>query len=139
MTMEKIFLIVKEESMKKIEIIEAQIESDALFLMPKEWYKEYETPVAGGQMLVDSDREAFIYLLEQGEEYVYVHIPASIWPKLERANQERVQVKLCLTEEVQLILTNFQEELQYLVGNIKGNGNYGTKLPELIEELFPTF
>lgn len=87
-------------------------------------------------MLVDSDRFAFIYLVEnQEKDYTYIVIPQDVWPILKEAMVKGMHAFLTFEDE-QIELTRFQSELEYLIDNIKGNGNYGDEMVGKVEKLF---
>ncbi|MFP3918300.1 hypothetical protein U5N28_10875 [Lysinibacillus telephonicus] len=88
-----------------------------------------------GQLLADSDNLAFVYLLEEGEGYSYLHLPQQLWPQLvELLKLNRNPYLLINNNPVEL--TNFTDELQMLVFNIEGNDNYGTDFVEAVEKAF---
>ncbi len=124
--------------MKKINIEKTKLINNQLYLIPKDVVPSTiaNTFKAGEQLLVDSDQLEFIYLLDANEQFVHVHIPFPIWPDIQKAMEEKLDVGLILNEEKTLICTNFHEELYYLLDNIKDNGNYGTKLPSAVETVF---
>ncbi|KAB7667565.1 hypothetical protein [Bacillus sp. B1-b2] len=90
---------------------------------------------ACGQMLVDSDSIGFIYLLEKENEYVYTLIPKSIWHDC-KGGLEAQSTFILTNGETNIELVQFQEELEYLVENIKGNGNYGDEMVKEVEAIF---
>lgn len=90
---------------------------------------------ATGQMLVDSDGLSFVYVLEINDEYTYLAIKEDFWPELKRGLDSQSNVYLSNSTK-QLELENFFEELEYLVENIKGNGNYGEEMVTKVEACF---
>ncbi|MEH7385040.1 hypothetical protein V7147_06450 [Bacillus sp. JJ1521] len=90
---------------------------------------------ASGQMLVDSDSLAFIYKLENEQEFIYVSLPSAVWPSLKNVISEKQQVILHL-EDNELELVDIIPELEYLLQNIEGNANYGDGMVELVEKTF---
>ncbi|WP_050614337.1 UPF0738 family protein [Bacillus testis] len=90
---------------------------------------------ARGQMLVDSDQFALVYIIEYQGEYAYLSFPEETWPVLHEGlkNQFPVYVN---HEEKETELVDFMEELAYLVDNIKGNANYGDDMGQKIEKVF---
>ncbi len=90
---------------------------------------------ASGQMLVDSDSLAFIYKLENEQEFIYVSLPSAVWPALKNVISEKQQVILHL-EDNELELIDIISELEYLLQNIEGNANYGDEMVELVEKTF---
>lgn len=90
---------------------------------------------ATGQMLVDSAEFSFVYVLEKNDEYTYLSIKEDIWPQLKQVMDSQSNVHLSNSSE-QIELVNFFEELEYLVENIKGNGNYGEEMVTKVEACF---
>jgi Family of unknown function (UPF0738) len=90
---------------------------------------------AAGQIIADSDRYAFVYLAENEEEYVYLYLEESIWGELKKALQEKSAV-IAKSDDYSLELDQFTEELDYLVTNIEGNGNYGDEMVKKVESVF---
>ncbi|MBP3949510.1 hypothetical protein [Bacillus suaedae] len=91
---------------------------------------------AGDRMLVDSDHLHFIYILEDETEFYYVMLSQETWPQLKKFREEEAEFVLLLANDYKLTLTNLREELNYLVDNIEGNGNYGEKMEKAVQELF---
>lgn len=88
-----------------------------------------------GQIIADTDRYAFVYLAENLEEYVYLYLEESIWGELKKALQEKSAV-IAKSDDYSLELDQFTEELDYLVTNIEGNGNYGDEMVKKVESVF---
>lgn len=117
---------------KKIMIHTAHLENAKLMLTTNENVKEL---VPTGQMLADSDHFSFIYLMEKEDEYIFLVLPEPIWPMLNDGLRQNSSVILTCNDE-QIELLNFHEELQNLISNIKGNGNYGNEMVEKVETIF---
>lgn len=94
-----------------------------------------ENTKASGQMLVDSDSLAFIYLLEKENEYVYLEIPEMVWKDCKVA-LEANNAFFIKALNGELLLENFKEELEYLIENILGNGNYGEDMEKAVSSVF---
>lgn len=92
---------------------------------------------ASGQMLVDSDQLAFIYILENETEYIHVRLPIQLWPLLNEVISNKLFVVLKV-EEIEIELVNIIDELTYLIHNIEGNSNYGDEMVKKVEEIFLT-
>ncbi|MFS0865201.1 hypothetical protein [Fredinandcohnia sp. 179-A 10B2 NHS] len=90
---------------------------------------------ATGEMLVDSDSLAFIYKLENEQEFIYVSLPSEIWPFLKEVIETEQQVNLIL-DDTNIELTNIIPEIKYLLHNIEGNANYGDDMVHKVEEIF---
>ncbi|WP_042349475.1 hypothetical protein [Bacillus massiliigorillae] len=88
-----------------------------------------------GQMLVDSDQFAFVYIVECENEYMYLSLPENTWPELNEVCKH--QSPVVLSNDVEEIeLPQFVEELLYLIDNIKDNANYGEEMGLKVEKVF---
>ncbi|MED3572365.1 hypothetical protein [Cytobacillus praedii] len=120
---------------KKIKIMNAEWNiNEELVLQVEEGASILEMKPMG-QMLVDSDQLSFIYVVDKDDDYTYISIPESTWPKLKNALENSAEVYIT-DQKDQLLLTDFHEELSYLIENIKGNSNYGEAMVEKVEALF---
>ncbi|KAB7705003.1 hypothetical protein F9802_15700 [Bacillus aerolatus] len=90
---------------------------------------------AAGQMIVDSDAAAFVYLAEENDEFIYLYIHETAWGALQKALKEEARL-FAAGEDVILELDGWKEELLYLVSNIEGNSNYGDEMVEKVETTF---
>ncbi|MFC0271962.1 hypothetical protein ACFFIX_10915 [Metabacillus herbersteinensis] len=120
---------------KRIEITEAMLKEQKLVLHTQDFLVDEKELQARGQMLVDSNSLAFIYILENNDEFVYVSLPHTIWPSLNEARISNCEIAL-LVNEKELILVDLLTELSYLLENIQGNANYGEQMEEKVVELF---
>lgn len=91
-----------------------------------------------GQVIVDSDNEAFLYIIEENNAYSYVSFKKFIWPQLLHMILS-AQKPVLRVENGQIELTQFVEELTTLLFNIEGNGNYGDSFVKSVEEAFAEF
>ncbi|WP_066071206.1 hypothetical protein [Neobacillus soli] len=119
---------------KTITILNANITENKLMLETNE---SINGLVPGEQLLVDSDQYAFIYLMEDKDDYTYIVLPEQIWPLLKTAQAELIPIWVTFNEE-QTVLSNFHDELEYVISNIKGNSNYGNELVTKVESIFLT-
>lgn len=88
-----------------------------------------------GQMLVDSDQFAFIYIVEFQNEYMYLQLTETVWESLSIGLKQDLPVVLSNSKQnVELI--NFPEELGYLLDNIQDNANYGEEMGKRVEKVF---
>ncbi|EHJ08584.1 UPF0738 family protein [Staphylococcus simiae] len=83
-----------------------------------------------GQMLVDSDNYAFAYTLDDGKAYSYLIFVQETWTML----HENMTKKIIINDELEL--TEFHQELNYILDNIKGNNNYGKEFVATVEDVF---
>jgi|SRR4051794_39891407 hypothetical protein len=91
--------------------------------------------IPGEQILVDSDNSAFIYLMEDQDDYTYIVLSENLWPYLKTANEKKLPL-LVKSNQEQIELISFLDELEYILSNIKGNSNYGDELVTKVEEFF---
>lgn len=117
---------------RKIEITNAELTNNNLLLQANQSINEL-TP--GEQILVDSENFSFIYLMEDQHDYIYIVIPEDFWPQLKVMLDRQVPVWIH-DEDTKKELTNFYEELDYIVSNIRGNSNYGVQMVTKVEETF---
>lgn len=120
---------------KRIELTKATIENNRLILQPASLSIEVEELKAKGQMIVDSDQLAFIYILESADAFVYAGLPHTIWAKLKEAKDKSLDVILQINEK-EIELADIFPELNYLLENIRGNANYGDEMEKQVVELF---
>jgi hypothetical protein len=117
---------------KRILISTANISNNKLQLQASE-------PITGltqtEQILVDSKKFSFVYLMENQEGYTYIDIPEPIWPLLKETVTKQIPVWIHFDDE-ELELTNFNEELVEVINNIRGNSNYGEEMVTKVEEIF---
>ncbi|MGE6630998.1 hypothetical protein [Bacillus sp. NPDC077027] len=109
----------------RIEIKEATLKENKLILTVLSG-EHIEKAKATGQMLVDSDHFAFVYILETDESFTYLILGETIWAQMKEAMSKEIPVYVTTKdEEIELELVDIHLELSYLVDNIKDNANYG--------------
>jgi Family of unknown function (UPF0738) len=132
----KLIVLRKDEiAMRKIiEFNESKFEDGVLHL-----HTEQDDLIKGikpaGQIIADSERFAFVYLAENEEEFVYLYLDESLWGQLKKALEEKSRV-IVKSKEESFELEGFHEELDYLISNIEGNGNYGDEMVKKVETAF---
>lgn len=117
---------------KRIIIMSSNVNSNKLVLKADE---SINGLLPAEQILVDSDQFSFIYLMEDKQEYTYIVLPDTIWPHLNDALVQNIPVWISFNGE-QMELTNFHNELEYVISNIQGNSNYGEDMVKKVEEIF---
>lgn len=117
---------------RKIEIIKVELTDSKLRLQANQPVNEL-TPRE--QILVDSDNFSFIYLMEDQHDYTYIVIPEIFWPQLKEMLDRELPVSIHF-ENDEIELTDFNEELAYIISNIRGNRNYGDDMVTRVEETF---
>jgi hypothetical protein len=117
---------------KKISIISSEFSNNHFSLTTN---VSIQTLQPTGQILVDSDHFSFIYIMEDNEDYTYIILPEQLWPSLKLAYEQSNPVFVKYGNE-QIELTNFHEELEFLITNIKGNSNYGEDMVTKVERYF---
>ncbi|SDM46223.1 hypothetical protein SAMN05518871_101287 [Psychrobacillus sp. OK028] len=90
---------------------------------------------ASGQMITDSDSNAFIYLLEDETGYHYLKFGQEVWPLLVTTLKAVEDPSLQIADK-ELTLHGFKEELDMLIFNIEGNDNYGAEFSKAVEVAF---
>ncbi|WP_342388676.1 hypothetical protein [Salinicoccus bachuensis] len=110
-----------------IYVTEIKFEDEAL-----KCYAEEDTQglKAAARMIVDSDNMAFIYMLDDGEEFRRVHFVKETWSMLKAHHGAEVILN------TDVILTDFWDELDYLIENIEDNNNYGEAFESAVKEEF---
>ncbi|MGM0921822.1 MAG: hypothetical protein ACQEWW_11475 [Bacillota bacterium] len=121
---------------RRIEVNEAVLDQERMILkaMPFE-EDDLNGLTAKGQMLVDSDQLAFIYIMDNNEDFIYTNLPAEVWPQLKTALDSGIPVDLNVNG-LTIELTDIHDELSYLLENIKGNANYGEEMEKKVVETF---
>nr|WP_263328318.1 hypothetical protein [Neobacillus sp. Marseille-Q6967] len=117
---------------KKIKIKTANLRDKRLMLCANEVIKGLS---AKEQILVDSANFSFIYLMENQDDYTYIEIPEDIWGQLKIALDNKTAIFIH-DDHDQIELTNFHEELEYVISNIEGNSNYGEEMVKKVENIF---
>ena len=88
-----------------------------------------------GQVIVDSDQHTFIYIVEEDGAFSYLSFGEKMWPALVETVQRGEDPYLTLGEKT-IELHNFCDELEALIYNIEGNGNYGESFVIAVETVF---
>lgn len=116
----------------RISILKANITDNKLLL-------EADGPIEGlnpsGQILVDSDKYSFIYIMEDQEDYTYIVLPELIWKLIKTAFDQKLPVWMTKNDQ-EIELINFHDELEFVISNIKGNSNYGYEMVTKVESIF---
>lgn len=94
--------------------------------------------VPSGTLIADSDRQTFVYLVDRGDTYGYVHFPVSMWGSLLQAVEEDASIGWQDGDEW-IELERLKEELDMMLVNIEGNGNYGETFTSLVEKQFHSY
>jgi hypothetical protein len=117
---------------KQIKINQATVESNRMNLRTNETISGF---IPKEHILVDSDHFSFIYLMEENDQYVYVGLDESIWSVLKEAIDQKLPAFL-VSDKKEVELISFQDEMEYIINNIKGNGNYGEEMVAKVEKTF---
>lgn len=94
--------------------------------------------VPSGTLIADSDRQTFVYLVDRGDTYGYVHFPVSMWGSLLQAVEEDASIGWQDGDEW-IEVERLKEELDMMLVNIEGNGNYGETFTSLVEKQFHSY
>ncbi|MCT8140384.1 hypothetical protein H1D32_23410 [Anaerobacillus sp. CMMVII] len=122
---------------KKLEVSKLSIgERDVNVLVDNMEFLQNKLIQPEGRMLADSDHLAFVYILDVEDDFVYVSFPERIWDELNRVLKQHLPLFLSLSEDKRVPLTQFEEELQYLISNIEENSNYGKGMVHAVSKAF---
>ncbi|MBU9723630.1 MULTISPECIES: hypothetical protein [Bacillaceae] len=91
------------------------------------------------QILVDSERHEFVYILDHPEGYSHLRFTKTVWGTLERIRRETNAMWVSFVNEDHVIefeLEDFWSELHALIENIRGNSNYGDSMVQAVEDVF---
>lgn len=119
-------------TVKQVEMIHNEVQ----FILNEK--KQFSQLQSTGQVIVDSDNETFLYIIEENNAYSYVSFEKQFWSQLLQMILLDQKPFLCV-EDAQFELTQFAEELTALLYNIEGNGNYGDSFVKSVEEAFAKF
>ena len=120
---------------KLVEVTEGLIEGQNIqFKIEAE--EPAESIEAAGKMLTDTEAGAFVYLVDTGTEYIYVHFKGPTWPLLAKAFMKEDVVPLLIWGKQIMPLEAFHEEMGMLLENIEGNDNYAEGFRTAVEEVF---
>ncbi|WNF35730.1 hypothetical protein RJD24_14890 [Bacillaceae bacterium IKA-2] len=89
-----------------------------------------------GRMLADSDHLSFLYILNVEEDFIYVNFPKNVWADLNIALQNKLPIFLQIDIDTRVPLILFHEELEYFIGNIRENSNYGESMVQAVSQCF---
>ncbi|MGG3573297.1 hypothetical protein ABES80_12545 [Bacillus gobiensis] len=118
----------------RIELTESSLKDHTLILSGSAAELEGEIK-ATGQMLVDSDNFAFVYVLEYKQAFYYAILQEQVWPQINNALESDMPVYISIGSRT-IELTGIHEELSYLLGNIKDNANYGEEMEKKVINAF---
>ncbi|WP_437830802.1 hypothetical protein ACQRXC_04580 [Niallia taxi] len=119
---------------EKLQILNAEIAETKVILKVDESYPVSQlTPK--GQILVDSDSFAFIYIAEKEDEYIYIVLHKGIWPSIKEGLAANLKLYISNGND-NLELIDWKEEMEYLIDNIEGNGNYGEEMEQAVTSVF---
>ena len=119
-------------TVKQVEMIHNEVQ----FILNEK--KQLSQLQSTGQVIVDSDNETFLYIIEENNAYSYVSFEKQFWSQLLQMILSN-QKPFLSVEDGQFELTQFVEELTALLYNIEGNGNYGDSFVKSVEEVFAEF
>ncbi|ANZ33785.1 hypothetical protein [Staphylococcus carnosus] len=111
----------------RIYVNEIKVKDDGIYCYTD---KSTEGLKEAGQMLVDSDNYGFAYILDDGQSYSYLIFVKETWSMLHENKGKTIYIN------DDLKLEEFDQELDYILSNIKGNSNYGKDFVAEVEEAF---
>lgn len=124
--------------MHKIHIIELLNDKESWFAKAHEWLPSDSAKALSpsSRLLVDSDGFAFVYILEDETGFHHIIFHQEMWSALYQALASKQPIVVELHQDVHMELTHFQEEMDFLLENIKGNGNYGEEFEQAVRAAF---
>lgn len=111
----------------RIYVNEIKVKDDGIYCYTD---KSTEGLTEAGQMLVDSDNYGFAHILDDGQSYSYLIFVQETWSMLHENKGKAIYVN------DNLKLEQFDQELDYILSNIKGNSNYGKDFVAEVEKTF---
>ncbi|RXI98231.1 hypothetical protein DS745_18010 [Anaerobacillus alkaliphilus] len=122
---------------QKLVVVDLNIgEADVNVLLEENELLKNSKITPEGRMLADSENVAFIYLLDVEDEFIYVSFPREIWVNLEKSYRQKLPLNIYIDEKTKVHLTEFHEELEYLISNIEENSNYGDNMVQAVSDIF---
>ncbi|MGG0740827.1 hypothetical protein [Niallia taxi] len=119
---------------EKLQVLNVEIAETKIILKVDESYPVSQlTPK--GQILVDSDSFAFIYIAEKEDEYVYIVLHKDSWQSMKEGLAANLKLYISNGQD-NLELIDWKEEMEYLIDNIEGNGNYGEEMEQAVTSVF---
>jgi len=88
-----------------------------------------------GRMITDTDTGSFVYLLDDGDQFLHIHFTEETWPLMAKSLQRGTDPHLT-DGSSRMCLDRFTDELDMLVFNIEGNDNYGDGFSAAVEAAF---
>ncbi|MBB6448485.1 hypothetical protein HNR44_000434 [Geomicrobium halophilum] len=105
--------------------------NDGLYLVTDRSTHSSFTPTS--RLLADSDNFALVYIFEQDDEFVQIHIHEDLWPAINEIYRKRKPIFL---DEPDVEFEDIHEELDMLLDVIQGNNNYGAEMVRTVEKHF---
>lgn len=93
------------------------------------------TLIPAKKMITDSDKMAFVYLIDDDEKYGHIVFPQQVWAEM-LTSLKLGQDPFVVVKGEKVILEQFNEELTMLIYNIEGNHNYGEAFSRAVEKSF---
>ncbi len=119
---------------EKLQVLNAEIAETKIILKVDESYPVSQL-IPKGQILVDSDSFAFIYIAEKEDEYVYIVLHKDSWQSMKEGLAANLKLYISNGQD-NLELIDWKEEMEYLIDNIEGNGNYGEEMEQAVTSVF---
>ncbi|WP_251943202.1 hypothetical protein [Staphylococcus sp. Marseille-Q5304] len=111
----------------RIYVNEMKITDDSILCYTEESTEGLEE---AGQMLADSDKYSFAYILDDGQSYSYLIFVQETWSML----HENKGKKIIVNDNLEL--KQFDTEFNYILDSIEENPNYGKEFVSAVEKTF---
>ncbi|PWA12694.1 hypothetical protein DCC39_04455 [Pueribacillus theae] len=119
----------------RYEAVQIRIEENRVIASVSPSMENIQSFSPSGQMLVDSENLAFLYILDSEEGYQYVSFRHDLWETLKEGINQDMHVFIENNNNM-IELKDFYTELAYLIHNIKDNPNYGERMEKEVETNF---
>ena len=116
------------------QVVQFETKNEAVYVELKQPLTEGEP---SGTMITDSDSLSFVYLIDIGKTYAYVHFKEDVWDAFNPILEQNMPMILRMNDR-DVVLPNVREELTMLLDNMYGNGNYG-ELTDRVEQHFASY
>lgn len=121
-------------ALRKTYLVEAAqaTNDEILFTLQSEPEGKWTT---ANRVITNSDDMAFVYAIDENNEFSYLVFPQAMWHYLLKTMQLEKDPSVVIRSE-KVVLSGLYEEIQALIYNIEGNSNYGEAFVTAVEEAF---
>lgn len=94
------------------------------------------------RLLVDSNHKEMVYMMDVGDEWIYIRFPLDVWKQLAEDLVQDKDFMLVISKtgnghvQQSIPLQGFQKEASELIKNMRNNTNYGSDMISIVDEYF---